>query len=426
MTDLPALKDYDADAARVLERCATLGTFSEEPDHLTRRYGTAALRQVNATVAEWMRAAGMAARQDHLGNLIGRYDGATPGARTLLLGSHLDTVRDAGRYDGPLGVLVALACVERLHARGRRLPYAIETLAFADEEGLRYQSGYLGSSVYAGRFDAATLARPDADGVTLAEAIRAFGGDPAALAGDARAKDDLLGYYEVHIEQGPVLEARDLPVGIVSSIQGQSRFSVRFTGQAGHAGTVPPSLRRDALVGAALFVLAVESLARATPDLVATVGRLSVQPGASNVIPGAVTLSLDVRHPQDSARKTACHELKTAAEAFASTRGLILEWQPLGSSRSVACSPRLAGLLERAIARRGLAPFRLASGAGHDGVMISKLTEIAMLFVRCAGGVSHNPAESVTPTDVAVAIAVLEDALALLAADVEASGEGGA
>jgi allantoate deiminase len=424
MPEPPALSEYESDAARVLERCAALGAISEEPDRLTRRYGTEAMRQVNATVAEWMRAAAMTVRQDHLGNLIGRYDGAAPDAKTLLLGSHLDTVRDAGRYDGPLGVMVALACVERLHASGLRLPYAIETLAFADEEGLRYQSGYLGSSVYAGRFDATTFRRPDADGVTLAEAIRAFGGDPDALKGDARAKDDLLGYYEVHIEQGPVLEARDLPVGIVSSIQGQSRFSVRFTGRAGHAGTVPPEMRRDALVGAAEFVLTVDALASATPDLVATVGQLTVQPGASNVIPGEVTLSLDVRHPQDDARTAACQELRTAAEGIADARGLEMEWEPLGTSRSVECSPRLAGLLERAVARRGLAPFRLASGAGHDGVMLSRLTGIAMLFVRCAGGISHNPAESVTQADVTVAIAVLEDALALLAEEVTAGGDG--
>jgi allantoate deiminase len=426
MSEPPALTDYAADAARVLERCAALGAISEEPDRLTRRYGTEALRQVNALVAQWMRAAGMAARQDHIGNLIGRYASATEDAPTLLLGSHLDTVRDAGCYDGPLGVLVALAAVERLHARGQRLPYAIETLAFADEEGLRYQSGYLGSSVYAGSFDITTLARPDADGIPLADAIRAFGGDPAALAGDARAKDDLLGYFEVHIEQGPVLEARDLPVGIVSSIQGASRFSVRFTGQAGHAGTVPPAMRHDALAGAAAFVLAVERQARATPDLVATVGQLTVRPGASNVIPGEVILSLDVRHPEDVARKTACRALRAAAQAAADERGLTLAWEPLGSSRGVECAPRLAGLLERAITRRGLAPFRLASGAGHDGVMLSRLTGIAMLFVRCAGGISHNPAESVTPADVAVAIAVLEDALALLAAEVKTNGEDGA
>jgi allantoate deiminase len=426
MPEPPALTDYDADAARVLRRCAALGAISEEPDRLTRRYGTPAMRAVNAQVAEWMRAAAIDARQDHVGNLIGRYAGATPEAGTLLLGSHLDTVRDAGRYDGPLGVLVALAVVERLHARGQRLPYAIETLAFADEEGLRYQSGYLGSSVYAGSFDAATLARPDADGIPLADAIRAFGGDPEALAGDARAKDDLLGYYEVHIEQGPVLEARDLPVGIVSSIQGASRFNVRFIGQAGHAGTVPPAMRHDALAGAAAFVLAVERQARATPNLVATVGQLTVQPGASNVIPGAAALSLDVRHPQDSARQAACRALQAAAASIASERGLELEWEPLGSSRSVECAPRLAGLLERAIAARGLAPLRLASGAGHDGVMLSRLTRIAMLFVRCAGGVSHHPAESVTQADVAVAIAVLEDALALLAAEIEANAEGGA
>jgi allantoate deiminase len=304
------------------------------------------------------------------------------------------------------------------------LPYAIEALAFADEEGLRYQSGYLGSSVYAGRFDTTTLARPDADGVTLADAIRAFGGDPDALVGDARDADDLLGYYEVHIEQGPVLEARDLPVGIVSSIQGASRFRVRFSGQAAHAGTVPHAMRHDALVGAASFVLIVWTMAHNAPDLMATVGQLTVEPGASNVIPGEVTLSLDVRHPRDDLRERICQGMRGSAESTAAKYGLELEWQPLGSSRSVACSPHMAGLLERAIERRGLAPFRLASGAGHDGVMLARLTEIAMLFVRCAGGISHNPAESVTQADVAVAIAVLEDAMALLAEEVAAGRDG--
>src|SRR5260221_3972747 len=323
---------------------------------------------VNAQVAAWMRAAGMTVRQDHLGNLIGRYAARDPQARTLLLGSHLDTVRDAGKYDGPLGVMIALACVEQLHARQERLPYALEVVAFADEEGLRYHGGYLGSSVFAGTFDPVMLQRRDADDIPLAEAIRAFGGDPDALAVDQRAADDLLGYCEVHIEQGPVLEARELPVGVVSAIQGQSRFTVRFTGVAGHAGTVPWALRRDAVAAAAQFVLAVEAQARTREGLMATVGQFVVFPGASNVIPGQVALSLDVRHPEDAAREEACQELRRQAEQIAMTRQLALAWDFQGASTSVACAARLIGLLTRAIAQPSLPALALGSCAGDHGV----------------------------------------------------------
>ena len=414
--------DVDVSARIVMERCDVLGSYSEEPDRRTRRYGTPAMRQVNERVGEWMRAAGMTVRQDNIGNLIGRYVGAQPEAKTLLLGSHLDTVRDAGRYDGPLGVLVALACMERLHARGERLPFTVELVAFADEEGLRNYAGYLGSSVFAGRFRRDSLSTRDADGIPLADAIRAFGGDPDALAGDARSGGDLLGYCEVHIEQGPVLEAEGLPVGVVSAIQGQSRVEVRFTGEAGHAGTVPVALRRDALCAAAEFVLAVEALARARQGLVATVGQLAVEPGASNVIPGRVTLSLDVRHPEDDVREEALRVLREQAERAGQARNVAAEWQLRGTSRSVRCSPRLAGLLGRAIEVAGYPVRSLPSGAGHDGVMLSRLTEIAMLFVRCERGISHNPAESVTTQDVAVAVEVMERFLHLLADEVQGSG----
>ncbi len=410
------------DAANtIMERANALGAISEEPDRRTRRYGTPAMRQVNDLVAEWMRAAGMSVRRDAIGNLIGRYEAATPGsgmgAKTLLLGSHLDTVRDAGKYDGPLGVLTALAAVERLHARAERLPYAIEVYAFADEEGLRYHSGYLGSRVVAGAWNPDYMAVTDTDGIPLARAIRDFGGDPdpAALAAAARPADDLLGYVEVHIEQGPVLEHRDLPVGIVPAIQAASRRTVVFTGEAGHAGTVPMALRHDALTAAAEFVLAVERVGRETSGLVATVGQLAVEPGASNVIPGRVVLSLDVRHPDAETLREAVRALEARSEEIAAGRGARVEWNEAGIGAAVECSPRLRALLARAVAEAGVEPFELPSGAGHDGVTLSRLTEIAMLFVRCAGGVSHNPAESVTTADVAVALDVLERFLALLA-----------
>ena len=406
-----------AAARRVMERCATLATISEEPERLTRRFASPPMREVNARVGGWMREAGMTVRQDAIGNLIGRYEADRAGARTLLLGSHLDTVRDAGKYDGPLGVLTALAAVERLHGAGRRLPFALEVVAFADEEGLRYHTAYLGSKAFTGTLDPPTLALTDADGIPLADAIRAFGGDPAALATDHRAPDDLLGYCEVHIEQGPVLEARGLPVGVVSAIAGQSRVSVQFVGEAGHAGTVPMEGRCDALCAAAGFVLAVRTLARATPGLVATVGQLQVEPGASNVIPGRVTLSLDVRHQDDAVWMAARARLREQAAQLAAETGGAVEWRVVQETPAVPCSPALTARLARAAAAEGVPVVHLPSGAGHDGVVLAGITEIAMLFVRCERGISHNPAESVTEDDVAVALDVLGRFLDDLAAE---------
>ncbi|HEV8192360.1 MAG TPA: allantoate amidohydrolase [Ktedonobacterales bacterium] len=406
---------FDESARVAMERCDILGGYSEESDRLTRRYGTVPMRQANEAVGGWMRAAGMDVHTDAVGNLIGRYEADTPGALTLLLGSHLDTVRDAGKYDGPLGVMVALACVELLHARGERLSFAIEVVGFADEEGLRYHTAYLGSTVFVGTFNPDTLKQTDGDEMPLADTIRAFGGDPNALAASARRKDDLIGYCEVHIEQGPVLEAQGLPVGVVSAIQGQTRVALTFSGVAGHAGTVPMTLRRDALCAASEFVLAVESYARETPGLVATVGELEVDPGASNVIAGRATLSLDVRHANDMLRVQAVRHLNKRAKTLAQARGVAVAWLPVSENRSVPCAPGLTKTLAGAVQDAGYPMLWQASGAGHDAVPMSQIADVAMLFVRCKGGVSHSPAESVAPEDVAVAIEVLERFLQRLA-----------
>jgi allantoate deiminase len=410
--------DIDATARAIMERCELLGSYSEESGRLTRRFASGAMRQVNETVKTWMHAAGMNVEEDNVGNLVGRYEADQSGAKTFLLGSHLDTVRDAGKYDGPLGVMIALACIERLHARRLHLPFAIEVLAFADEEGLRYNQAYLGSKFMTGALDPNVLNLTDDEGISMAEAIRSFGGnpDPSGFSIARWRSEELLGYCEVHIEQGPVLEARNLAVGVVSAISGQNRFNVSFIGEAGHAGTVPMSLRRDALSAAAKFILSVETMALSIPGLVATVGQLSVQPGATNVIPGKVTLSLDVRHQEDEILAFACNQLQETAREICNKRKIALDWQLLQAHMTIPCAQDLTGVLEQAIVGLNYPLLTLPSGAGHDGVIISQLTDIAMLFVRCRGGISHNPAEAVAIEDVDVALQVLEQFILLLSA----------
>jgi len=305
-------------------------------------------------------------------------------------------------------VMVAIATVQALHDAGIRLPFAIEVLAFADEEGLRFGATYLGSRALAGRLGEDDLRRQDADGVTMSDAIRICGGDPERIGDDRWSAERPLGYVEVHIEQGPILEGLDLPVGVVSAINGQSRYELTFTGEAGHAGTVPMDRRRDALVAAALFVTVVD---QNEPDLVATVGKLSVRPGAANVIPGEVTLTLDVRSPRDGQRREWCEKFLGVAQEIGRRRNVGVTVAPISERAAVQCSPRINALLRDAI---GQGAVEVSSGAGHDGVYMSEVTDIGMLFVRCKGGISHNPAESVDEADVAVAIDTLSRFLTLL------------
>ena len=391
-----------SDARTVLERCDLLAGCSEDPGRLTRRFATPALDEARALVDGWMRGAGLRTGHDPLGNLFGRRSGG--GERAFVLGSHVDTVRDAGRYDGALGVLVAIACAERL--RGTELPFALEVGAFADEEGLRYGTGYLGSSVPAGRFDPGWLEREDADGIPLADAVRTWGGDPDAIAGAARRPEQLIGYAEVHIEQGPLLDDAGVPVVVVTDIAGQTRARVTFRGRAGHAGTTPMEGRRDALAAAAEWIGAVEAGARGLDDPVATVGEIAVEPGASNVIPGRVVASLDVRCLGDPAREQAVAAMREHAARIAASRGLDTAWDEIQSTAAVSSSPDLTEQLAAAATEAGHEAPGLASGAGHDAAMMASITPVAMLFVRCAGGVSHHPDESVRSEDVDAAIDV--------------------
>jgi len=392
---------------KICGRVEELAAISEDPAKLTRIFLTPEQRRASELVMSWMQAAAMATRLDAIGNVIGRYEGAWPGLPALVLGSHLDTVRDAGKYDGMLGVVTAIACVEALASEGMRLPFAIEVIGFADEEGVRFGTTMLGSRAVAGTFDPDCLGRRDADGFSMAEALRTFGLDPGGIAAAARRRTDILAYVELHIEQGPVLETLGLPVGFVTSISGANRVEVTITGEAGHAGTVPMAERKDALTAAAQCVLAVESRCRAEPDCVGTVGSLQVSPGAINVIPGQVRFSIDLRAAEDARRRRVTAQLLAEIAAVAADRKLRAESRVIHELAAAPCVPWLVAQVERAILAEGIAPFGLSSGAGHDGMAMMEIADIGMIFVRCARGISHHPDESVTVEDAEIGARVL-------------------
>jgi allantoate deiminase len=386
-------------AQRIWDRCEALARLSEMTGGLTRVFLSEEQRLANELVLGWMRDAGMAARLDAIGNCVGRYEGDRPGLPCLMLGSHLDTVRDAGKYDGMLGVVAGIECVASLHARGIRLPFAIEVVGFADEEGVRFNATLLGSRAVAGTFKPETLAATDRDGVTMAQALERFGLNPAGIPKAARRRSEVLAYAELHIEQGPVLEAEGLAVGVVTAISGATRYAVEIEGLAGHAGTVPMTLRQDALAAAAECVLEVERIARRTRDLVGTVGRLEALPGAVNVVPGRAKLTLDVRSPHDTIREEAVMDILGAFATIGERRRVRITATRTHEGRTAPCAPWLMQQMAEAVAAEGIAVRELPSGAGHDGMAMIELADIAMLFVRCEKGISHNPAEAITLAD---------------------------
>lgn len=399
---------------RFEERIEALARLSEVQGNLTRPSFTPSMKWANETLAAWMTAAGMDVRLDGAANLIGRYEGTTPNAPALMIGSHIDTVKDAGKYDGTLGVLLGLACVEELARTNRRLPFAVEVVAFTDEEGLRFKLPYIGSRAMTGKLTREDLELQDENGLTLAAAIEGYGGLPV-LSFERRSPDTLAGYLEVHIEQGPVLESAGLPVGIVSGISGQSRLEIGFTGTAGHAGTVPMNLRRDALVAAARFVVAVQETAREIDGLVATVGQIAALPGASNAIPGRAIVSLDIRHMEDAVRRAALDKLYMQVQQIAAQERVEFDWLLITDNAAIPCGPSMVAALSDAVRDAGIEPMLLASGAGHDAVMMSELTPAGMMFVRCRNGVSHNPSEFCEAVDAKTAADILMRTLLLLA-----------
>ncbi len=388
-------------------RCEELARLSEQPDGLTRVFLSKEQRAANDLVMGWMREAGMSARLDAIGNVVGRYEGERDGLPCLMLGSHLDTVRDAGKYDGMLGVVTAIECVGSLNSRGGRMPFAIEVLGFADEEGVRFNATLLGSRAVAGTFDFTALDRRDQDGITMREALSSCGMNPDAIRSAARRREEILAYVELHIEQGPVLENEGLPVGIVTAINGATRFAVEINGTAGHAGTVPMTLRQDALAAAAECVLAVERRCARDAELVGTVGKLEALPGAVNVIPGKARFTIDFRAPENVKRTAAVEDTVAAMREICARRGESIDITKTHEGATAACAPWLMEQIGDAVTAVGVPLRKLPSGAGHDGMAMVNVADIGMLFVRCAKGISHNPAEAVTLDDVATGACVL-------------------
>ncbi|TGE14719.1 allantoate amidohydrolase [Hymenobacter elongatus] len=398
-----------------MRRIEALAAISEDAQGVTRTFGTPAFLQGSALVKSWMDAAGLSTRLDSIGNVRGRLVSRAAGAKTFVIASHIDTVVNAGKYDGPLGVLMGLDLLEQLVQSPVELPFHVELIAFSDEEGVRYHTTYLGSKVVAGSFDFNLLTKPDAQGISLTQAIDTMGGNAQLLPADALAADQWLGYFETHIEQGPVLWERNIPVALVTAIAGQQRVELTWQGMAGHAGTVPMHMRQDALAGAAEFVLAAEQFGVAnTQELVATVGKLDVRHAASNVIPGEVVCSLDLRSADAARLATAYDELHHHAQGIADRRNLKLHWNLIQYTAPVSCAPEMNTLLAQAITESGYAVVPLVSGAGHDAVPISAVSPATMLFIRCFKGISHNPLENVELADVAAAVQVAERFLQLL------------
>jgi allantoate deiminase len=404
--------------ARAVARCDALGVapYSDTPGGLYRGYLTPAYAAAQVALTDWMVQAGLTVWRDPAANLVGRYDGTDPAAPALLIGSHLDSVRDGGCYDGPLGVMLGIEAIDALHRAGRRLPFPIEVIAFGDEEGSRFPAAMLTSRAVAGTLPAEALDLADAEGVALCDA----GVDVARFLDAARAPGSVMAYFEAHIEQGPLLDNEGLAVGTVTGIAAQLRYRVQVSGMAGHAGTTSMPLRRDALAGAAEMILAIERIAMADhSDVVATVGRIAVKPGAANVITGHVDFTIDVRSGDPARRDRAAEAILLAIRDIAERRGLGLAIARIHDLPASPCNPVLMDLMDAAVIGAGQQPRRLVSGAGHDAMVMASLCPTVMLFIRCRDGVSHNPAEHVDPADVQVALDVMLGFIDQLGASLE-------
>ncbi len=405
---------YTDRALRVIDRCRKIAACTEVQGEITRLFLTPPMHEVHALLRRWMEAAGMTVHVDAIGNMRGLWPGSAPKSPRLVIGSHLDTVPNAGAFDGILGVVLGVTVVEEL--QGKHLPFAIEIIGFSEEEGVRFSRPFLGSLAVVGKLDEETLARTDRNGTSVREAIQAYGLDPTQLPA-AVLSDDAIAYLEFHIEQGPVLESEDVSLAIVEALVGQTRKQFVFTGHANHSGTTPMHLRHDAMAAAAEWIVAVEDYAGSHNGLVATVGRVEVSPGAGNVIAGRVTASLDVRHVDDTVRRDAVVAMMEHARVAAATRGVQITTDTQLEQPAVPLNPHLTTLLHSAAAQAGFPTRRITSGAGHDAMVLAPVVPSTMLFLRSPGGLSHHPDETVLPHDVEAALATAMEFLAQLRDD---------
>jgi len=406
-------------AEEMIARCRKLASFSEDAGGTRRTFLSAPMHDCQQEVSSWMKTLGMSVSVDAVGNLRGFYSATSLGVPRILIGSHLDTVPNAGAFDGILGVVLAVGLVESLERL--KLPFGIEVIGFSEEEGVRFGVPFIGSRALVGRVDEELLGRKDENGISVRKAIQDFGLNPNEIC-KAALSDDVLGYIEFHIEQGPVLENLGRPLGVVEAIVGQNRLEFTFSGQTNHAGTTPMNLRRDALVAAAEWIVSVENLAQRTAGIVATVGFVEAKPGATNVIAGEARATLDIRHALDRARTKTLDELIRQAESIGTRRGVTVKRRTLLSQHAVAMDPFLTEQIAHAIQKTGCEPHRMASGAGHDAMILAEKIPAAMIFLRTPGGISHDPAESVHLDDVAKALECGNHLLTQLAASQEFLG----
>jgi allantoate deiminase len=406
----------DRMGARMARRLRELAAVTDEPGAITRLYLSDAHRRAIPLVAGWMREAGMAVTVDPLATVVGRVEGRTPGAPALRIGSHIDTVRHAGAFDGTMGVVAAIEAVEALRQSGFEPPFAIEVLAFGDEEGVRFPTTLSGSRAAAGQFDPHVLDECDADGVSRRAALATAGGEPGADPLAYWRARPAVAYLEAHIEQGPVLENQDLALGVVTAIAGARRGDCRILGQAGHAGTVPMALRRDALVAAAEMILAVSAIASRHPGSVATVGVVEAMGGAVNTVPGDVHFSLDVRSGDDHQCDAVWSAIDVEIGRIAAERSVRARLDCTHAALAAACDSSLCDLISQAMRDTGHEPLQLVSGAGHDAMAFRGVLPFAMLFVRCRAGLSHHPDEHAEAADMGAAAEVLVRAIRAMAA----------
>ena len=404
------MKNYKLRAEKIETRIQELAQYSDEQDCLSRIFGTKAFLECQNKIESWMKEAGLQTYIDNIGNVRGKLLSEEKDAKTFVIASHFDTVINGGKYDGSLGILAGLDVMENLAAKNIRPPFNIELIAFSDEEGVRFHTSYLGSKIVAGNFNSELLETKDDNGISLGQALQGLQYDSAKLTENAIKPEEWLGYYEIHIEQGPILYNNNIPAGIVTAIAGKRRISIEFTGVPGHAGTVPMKMRADALCAAAEFILAVERFASSKKsDVIATVGKLEIQHAASNVIPGKVTCSLDLRSGSKKKLTRAYQDINEICEEICDQRKVYFEWNLVQETNAVTCDETLTRLLKKSIKQKEMEVVELESGAGHDAVAISTIAPVAMLFVKCFEGISHNPLEKVEIKDIAAALEISDN-----------------